>query len=92
MFTWNHQALRREAVRSWARRPDPELGLPSAESPPRQPARTLGWACLLIVLVLVWCGGEGTHSHDWTLCFIRQETHPQGYTICARGASAGPPW
>ena len=51
VFTWNHEALMREAVQSLARRLAAELALPSAESPPRQPARTLGWACLLVALL-----------------------------------------
>lgn len=50
-FTWNHDALMREAAQGLARRLDAELELPSSESPPRRPARALAWACLLVVLV-----------------------------------------
>jgi hypothetical protein len=36
-----------------ARRLDAELELPNSGSRPRRPARTLAWACLLIVLLVV---------------------------------------
>ena len=50
-FVWNHDALMREAAESLARRLDAELELPSSESRSRRPARTLAWACLLLVLL-----------------------------------------
>jgi Polyketide cyclase / dehydrase and lipid transport len=53
MFTWNHDALMREAAESLARRLDAELELPDSGSRPGQPARILGWACLLIVLLVL---------------------------------------
>jgi hypothetical protein len=51
VFTWNHEALMREAAQSLARRLDAELELPSSGPRPGQPARTLAWACLLIALL-----------------------------------------
>jgi hypothetical protein len=51
VFTWNHDALMREAAQGLARRLDAELELPSSESPPWRPAWALAWACLLIVLL-----------------------------------------
>ncbi len=51
VFTWNHDALIREAAQSLARRLDAELELPRSGSRPGQPARTLAWACLLIALL-----------------------------------------
>jgi len=41
VFTWNHDALIREAAQSLARRLDAELELPRSGSRPGQPARTL---------------------------------------------------
>jgi len=52
-FTWNHDALMQEAAESLARRLDAELELPNSGSRPRRPARTLAWACLVIVLLVV---------------------------------------
>ena len=51
LFIWNHDALMREAAESLARRLDADLELPSSESPAGQPARTLAWICLLLVLL-----------------------------------------
>jgi hypothetical protein len=51
VFTWNHDALMREAAESLARRLDAELELPSSGSRPGQPTRALAWACLLMVLL-----------------------------------------
>jgi Polyketide cyclase / dehydrase and lipid transport len=51
VFTWNHDALMREAAQGLANRLDAELELPSAGSRPGQSARTLAWACLLMVLL-----------------------------------------
>jgi hypothetical protein len=53
VFTWNHDALMREAAESLARRLDAELELPGSGSPPGRPARALAWVGLLILLVLV---------------------------------------
>jgi hypothetical protein len=50
-FTWNHDALMREAAQSLARRLDAELELPSSESPPRRPARAIVWGGLLVALL-----------------------------------------
>jgi hypothetical protein len=52
VFTWNHDALMREVAQRLAHRLDAELELPSSKLRPRPPARTLGWACLLIVLLV----------------------------------------
>jgi hypothetical protein len=57
VFTWDHDALMREAAESLARRLDAELGLQSSESQPGQPARALNWGGLLIALlalIVVW--------------------------------------
>jgi hypothetical protein len=53
VFTWNHDALMREAAQGLARRLDAELELPGAGPRPRRPARTLTWAGFLILLVVV---------------------------------------
>jgi hypothetical protein len=53
VFTWNHDALMREAAQSLADRLDAGLELPSSGSRPGQPARALAWACLSVLLVLV---------------------------------------
>jgi hypothetical protein len=50
-FVWNHDALMREAAQSLARRLDADLELLSSESRAGRPARTLVWACLLLVLL-----------------------------------------
>ena len=47
----NHDALMHEAAEGLARRLDAELELLSSESRAGQPARTLAWACLLLVLL-----------------------------------------
>jgi Polyketide cyclase / dehydrase and lipid transport len=51
VFTWNHDALMREAAEGLARRLDAELKLPDSGSRPGRPARALAWACLLMVLL-----------------------------------------
>jgi hypothetical protein len=51
-FTWNHDALMREAAEGLARRLGAELEMPSAESRPGQPAQALVWACLLLALLV----------------------------------------
>ena len=51
VFTWNHDALMREAAQGLARRLDAELELPDSRSRPGQSARALVWACLLSVLL-----------------------------------------
>ena len=50
-LVWNHDALMREATEGLARRLDAELELMSSESRAGWPARTLAWACLLLVLL-----------------------------------------
>jgi hypothetical protein len=50
-FVWNHEALMREAAEGLARWLDAELELLSSEPGAGQPARTLAWACLLLVLL-----------------------------------------
>ena len=53
MFAWNHDALMREAAQGLARRLDAELELPSAGPRSGRPARALGWAFLLLVLLVL---------------------------------------
>jgi hypothetical protein len=57
-FTWNHDALMREAAESLARRLDAELQLPDSRSRPGPPARALVCGgvvvALLALVVLRW--------------------------------------
>jgi hypothetical protein len=56
-FTWNHDALMREAAQGLARRLDAELELADSGPRARQPARTTAWGGLLVALlalVVVW--------------------------------------
>jgi hypothetical protein len=50
-FTWNHDALMREAAESLARRLDAELQLPDSGSRPWQPARPLVWGGVVVALL-----------------------------------------
>ena len=64
VFTWNHDALMREAAESLARRLDAELQLPSPESRARPPARALAWGGLpMVLLALVVVRRRRRHAH-----------------------------
>jgi Polyketide cyclase / dehydrase and lipid transport len=53
VFTWNHDALMREAAQGLAHRLDAELALPHSGSRAGRPARAFAWACLLLALLVV---------------------------------------
>jgi hypothetical protein len=53
VFTWNHDALMREAAEGLARQLDTDLELPASESRPKQPMRALAWGGLLTVLLVL---------------------------------------